>query len=288
MSQESQWIRTTTTETFKKDVVEQSMTCPVVVDFWAEWCGPCKQLMPLLEKLTTEFDGRFILVKINVDELPDIAGAFGVQSIPFVIAMIDGQPVSQLPGVMPEPQLREWLESFLPSAAVEAYNAGLAQEGAEELDSAEASFRSAVELDGDAPQFRIAHARVLLSLDREQECAEIIEQLETRGFLEPEAEALKDQLALRANVEESGGTATARQALESDPDNTELQIRLAEALCVDKRFDEACDMLLTVIANDRTEVRDKAKEAMVAVLSAMGPKSQHASDYRRRLATAFY
>ncbi len=288
MSQESQWIRTTTTETFKKDVVEQSMSCPVVVDFWAEWCGPCQQLMPLLEKLATEFDGRFILVKINVDELPEIAGAFGVQSIPFVIAMIDGQPVSQLPGVQPEPQLREWLESFLPSAAVEAYNAGLAQEGAGELESAEVSLRTAVEFDGDAPQFMIARARVLLSLDREQECTEIIERLETRGFLEPEAEALKDQLALRANVEDSGGTAAARQALESDPENMELQIRLAEALCIDKRFDEACDMLLTVIANDRTEVRDKAKEAMVAVLSAMGPKSQHASDYRRRLATAFY
>ena len=288
MSQESQWIRTTTTETFRADVVEQSMSCPVVVDFWAEWCGPCQQLMPLLEKLATEFDGRFILVKINVDELPEIAGAFGVQSIPFVMAMIDGQPVSQLPGVQPEPQLREWLESFLSSPAVEAYNAGLAQEGAGELDAAEASLRSAVELDGDAPQFRIAHARVLLSLDREQECTEIIEQLETRGFLEPEAEALKDQLALRANVDDFGGTAAARQALEADPDNMELQIHLAEALCVDKRFTEACDMLLMVIANDRTEIRDKAKEAMVAVLSAMGPKSQQASDYRRRLATAFY
>ena len=253
MSQESQWIRTTTSETFRKDVVEQSMSCPVVVDFWAEWCEPCRQLMPLLEKLTTEFDGRFILVKINVDELPEIAGAFGVQSIPFVIAMIDGQPASQLPGVQPEPQLREWLESFLPSPAVEAYNAGLTHEGAGELESAEASLRSAVELDGDPPQFRIAHARVLLSLDREQECKEIIGHLEARGFLEPEAEELKDQLALRENVEDSGGTTAARQALESDPNNMELQIRLAEALCIDKRFDEACDMLLTVIANDRTE-----------------------------------
>ncbi|MDG1893689.1 MAG: tetratricopeptide repeat protein [Fuerstiella sp.] len=288
MSQESQWIRTTTTETFKKDVVEQSMSCPVVVDFWAEWCGPCQQLMPLLEKLAIEFDGRFILMKINVDELPEIAGAFGVQSIPFVIAMIDGQPASQLPGVQPEPQLREWLESFLPSPAMEAYNAGLAHEGAGELETAEASLRSAVEFDGNTPQFSIAHARVLLTLDREQECKEIIDQLETRGFLEPEAEELKTQLALRENVEESGGTTAAREALQSAPDDTELQIRLAEALCIDKRFDEACDMLLTVIANDRTEVRDKAKEAMVAVLSAMGPKSQQASDYRRRLATAFY
>ena len=94
---ESQWIRTTTTDTFRQDVLEQSANVPVVVDFWAEWCQPCQQLMPLLEKLATEFDGRFILMKVNVDELPEIAGAFGVQSIPFVIAIVDGQPVSQLP-----------------------------------------------------------------------------------------------------------------------------------------------------------------------------------------------
>jgi len=285
---ESQWIRTTTTETFRQDVVEQSADVPVVVDFWAEWCQPCQQLMPLLEKLAVEFDGRFILMKVNVDELPEIAGAFGVQSIPFVIAMVDGQPASQLPGVVPEDQLREWLNSFCASPAVEAYNAGLQAEGEENLEAAEASFRKAVELDAEAAPFKIALARVLLGLDREQECEEILAGLEARGFLEPEAETLKEQLALRSNVEESGGTQEARQALDADPENIEVKIRLAEALSVDKRYAEACDLLLDVIAQDRTYVRDRAKDAMVVILSAMGPKSKQAADYRRKLSTAFY
>ena len=285
---ENPWIRTTTTETFRQDVIEQSADVPIVVDFWAEWCQPCQQLMPILEKLAAEFDGRFILMKINVDELPEIAGAFGVQSIPFVVALVDGQPISQLPGVMPEEQVKEWLNSFLPSPAVEAYNAALQAEGAGDLESAEDGFRRAAELEPDSGPFRIALGRALLAQDREQECREIIEQLESRGFLEPEAESLKEQLDLRLNVEDSGGTATARAALETDPDNTELKIRLAEALSVDKRYAEACDLLLDIISNDRTEVRDKAKEAMVTILAAMGPKSQQASDYRRRLATAFY
>lgn len=285
---ESQWIRTTTTETFRQDVIDQSNDVPVVVDFWAEWCQPCKQLMPILEKLANEFDGRFILMKINVDELPEIAGAFGVQSVPFVIAMVDGQPASQLPGVMPEAKIREWLESFCASPAVEAYNAGLAAEGTGDLETAEASFRKAVELEADAAPFKIALARVLLGLDREQECEEILAELEARGFLEPEAESIKEQLALRSNVEESGGTQEARAALEADPENIELQIRLAEALSVDKRYPEACDMLLEVIAADRTYVRDRAKDAMVVILSAMGPKSQQAAEYRRKLSTAFY
>jgi putative thioredoxin len=264
------------------------MSCPVVVDFWAEWCEPCRRLMPMLEGLANEFDGRFILVKVNVDESPELAGAFGVQSIPFVVAMVDGQPVSQLPGVGDERQLRQWIESFVPSPAVEAYNSGTAAEAAGDLETAETLYRLAADLDEETPVFRIALARTLLALDRQQECCELIEQLESRGFLEPEAESIKEQLALKAEVEESGGTIAARTALEADPENLDLQIKLAEALGVDKKFEEACDMLLQIIQTDRTEFRGKAKDAMVNVLALMGPKSQQASDYRRRLATAFY
>ncbi len=285
---ESPWIRTTTSETFAQDVVEQSMDCPVVVDFWAEWCQPCQQLMPLLEKLATEFDGRFILVKINIDEHPELAGAFGVQSIPFVVAMVDGQPISQLPGVQPEPQLRQWIESFVPSAAVEAYNAGLLAEGEGDLAKAEENFRVATVLEPDTATFQIPLARVLIQLDRELEGQEIIDKLETRGFLEPEAESLKEQLLMRASVEDSGGIVAARTALDGDPQNLELQIHLAEALSVEKRYAEACELLLDIVNKDRSEVREKAKEAMVVILGAMGPKSKQAADFRRKLSTAFY
>lgn len=285
---DSQWIRTTTSENFRQDVIEQSQDCPVVVDFWAEWCQPCQQLMPILEKLAVDFDGRFILVKVNVDEQPELAGAFGVQSIPFVIAMVDGQPASQLPGVMPEPQLKEWIETFVPSAAVEAFNAGQLAEAEQDYATAETHYGKAVAEDPETPQFKIAFARVLLQLNREQECREIVEGLEARGFLEPEAEALKEQLALRDNVEDSGGITTAREALEADPENLELTIRLAEALSVENRYADACELLLDVVKRDRTEVRDKAKEAMVVILGAMGPKSRQAADFRRQLATAFY
>lgn len=284
----SQWIRTTTAETFREDVVEQSGSVPIVVDFWAEWCQPCQQLMPLLEKVATEYDGRFILMKINVDEQPELAGAFGVQSIPFVIAMVDGQPVSQLPGVVAEPELKEWLDSFLPSPAVEAYNASLALEEAGQLEEAITKLTEAVRLDPDAYVFQVALCRMLLAAGQEFECRELIERLERRGFLEPEAQQVKDQLEMMSEVEESGGTASAREALKADPDNAALKIQLAEALAVDKKYEEACELLLGVVRTEFGEIRDQAKEAMVTVLGSMGSRSKLASDFRRQLATAYY
>ncbi len=281
-------IISATSESFRADVVEASMQLPIVADFWAEWCAPCRQLMPILEKLTNEYAGRFHLVKINVDECPEIAGAMGVQSIPFVLAFVDGKPTTQLPGAHDEAAVRKWLDSFLPSPATEAYDAGQAAEAEARLDDAEAKFRTAVELGPDNSEFAIALARVLLAQDRNQECTEVIERLEARGFLEPDAEALKDQLALKSEVQDTGGTTQAREALAADPENRELQLRLAEALGVDKKFEEACDLLLEIVRNEFGELRDRAKETMVAILNMMGPKSRLASDYRHQLATAYY
>lgn len=281
-------IISATMETFREDVIEQSQIRPVVVDFWAEWCAPCRQLIPLLEKLTEEAAGAFCLVKVNVDECPEIAGAFGVQSIPFVVAMVAGQPVSQFAGIQTEPQLKEWLKGFLPSPAVEAYEQGQQHEADGSPELAEATYRKASGLEPEAAEFRIAHARVLIELNRDQESREILDELNKRGFLEPEAQALVAQLEMRSQVEESGGVAEAKKALEANPSDLTLQLRLAEAYGADSRFEEACEMLLEIVKADRAGVGVQAKEVMVGLLTVMGAKSKLASEFRRKLATAFY
>ncbi|HQX52755.1 MAG TPA: tetratricopeptide repeat protein [Planctomycetaceae bacterium] len=281
-------IINTTMETFQKDVIEQSTLRPVVVDFWADWCAPCKQLMPLLEKLTTAANGAFCLVKVNVDQLPEIAGAFGVQSIPFVVAMVEGQPVSHFQGVKSEAELQAWLNSFVQSPAAEAFEQGQQHEADGSLELAEACYRKASELEPEVAEFRITHARVLLELNRDQECREIIDELNKRGYLEPEAQALVAQLEMRSQVEESGGVVEARKAQEANPEDLTLQLKLAEAYGADSRFEEACELCLAIVMKDRSGVGVQAKEVMVGLLTVMGPKSRLAADFRRRLATAFY
>lgn len=281
-------IISTTMETFRQDVIEQSQVRPVVVDFWAEWCGPCKQLVPLLEKLANEAKGAFCLVKVNVDECAEIAGAFGVQSIPTVVAMVDGQPVSQFTGLKTEEQLQGWLKGLLPSPAIEAYEQGQQHEADGAIELAEASYRKAAELEPEEAVFRIAHARVLIELNRDQESREILDELNKRGFLEPDAQALVTQLEFRSQVEESGGVVEARKALDANPDDLTLQLKLAEAWGADSRFEEACKLLLEIVQKDRSGVGVQAKEVMVGLLTVMGAKSKLAAEYRRKLATAFY
>ncbi len=281
-------IINTTMETFQKDVIQQSSERPVVVDFWADWCGPCKQLIPILEKLTTEANGAFCLVKVNVDQNPEIAQAFGVQSIPFVVAMLDGQPVSHFAGVKPEPELRAWLKSCMPSPAAEAFDQGQQHEADGSPELAEACYRKASELEPEIAQFRINHARVLLELNRDQECREIIDELNKRGYLEPEAQTLVTQLEMRSQVEESGGVVEAKKALEANPDDLTLKLKLAEAYGADSRFEEACELCLELVIKNRDGVGVRAKEVMVGLLQVMGSKSRLAADFRKRLATAFY
>lgn len=276
-----------TAENFESAVVETSKTMPVIVDFWAPWCGPCRQLGPLLDKLAEEFAGRFRLAKVNTEEAPDLAAAFGVSSIPFVVALRDGQITDQFVGLLPEPQLREWITRQLPTPVDTLLAKGRELE-ANDAVGAESAYREAAALAPGDDRVRIALARVLLALDRDEEAATLIETLAARGYLEPEAETLQSQLALRAAAAETGGIEEAERAVADRPDDLELKIRLGDVLAVAGQHQRAMDVLLDVIRADRSGHGEAARESMVRIFDLLGPQNPLVSEYRRKLATALY
>lgn len=281
------WIIETTAEAFEKDVIERSMQLPVVVDFWATWCGPCQELGPVLETLTREANGKFLLLKVDVDKQPEIAGWFGVQQIPVVFAIVNGQPVDQFMGNLPEAEVREWLKRFLPSPAESLLKEASALEATSASES-EQKYREVLELQPDFPVARIGLARVLTAQHRDSDAAAIITELEKRGFLEPEAQQVKTALELRAAALESGGVGAARAAAAADPQNLELQIQLADALAGAHAYPEALEICLNLVKTHKASMGERAKSTMVQIFTVLGAGSELAQQYRRKLATAYY
>jgi putative thioredoxin len=287
MAELTGWIFETTEKTFEADVIERSSVVPVIVDFWAPWCEPCRQLTPLLEQFIKELAGRVVLAKVNIDESPDLAAAFGVQSIPQVFAIRDGQAVNRIQGLLPEEELRKWIESVLPSPAEEVFKRGQALE-ADDPAAAEACYREASQLAPDQDSIKLDLARVLLTLNRDDECRQVITELEGRGYLEPEAEKLKSQLDLRSAAASTGGVDEARQAAAVAPDDLALQLKLADTLAVAYQHEEALEICLTLVQRGEADITAEAKKTMLQIFDMLGPESELVSRYRRRLATALY
>ena len=282
----SPWIIEPTAENFETEVIARSMTVPVVVDFWATWCGPCLQLAPILEKLTNEFAGKFILAKVDTDKNQDIAAAFGVQSIPLVVVVKDGQIADGFQGVKSEAEVRAWIQKQMPTPTEQLLMAAMGLE-ATSASEAEAKYREALVLEPTHEVAKIGLARVLCLREKYAEAQTIIEELEKRGYLEPEVQALKAKIELHAAAEESGSVEEARQAVAANPKDYAAKVLLAESLASVGKNTEALDLCLEVIEDGTGPVRDKAKDAMILILSTI-TDAQFTTVYRRKLATVWY
>ncbi|MBS0206791.1 MAG: thioredoxin [Planctomycetes bacterium] len=287
MSAASPFVINITMATFQDEVVQKSMETPVVIDFWAPWCNPCKQLAPILEKLAVEYAGKFILAKINTDEEPQIAQAFGVQSLPTVFALVQGNPVDQFSGVMSEQQIREWLTPILPSPAQQLARDAMALAETDPK-GAEAKYREALLLAPTEDSLKICLAQVVLKQGRLEECGTMLDALAARGFLEPEAERLKSELEVRLAAAESGGVDEARKAADAEPGNLLLRIRLADAYAAASQHRKALEICLEIVKQDFGEARNEAKTTMVKIFDMLGPASELTGEFRRQLATALY
>jgi putative thioredoxin len=277
----------TNAEQFDQDVIKQSYETPVVLDFWAAWCGPCRRLAPLLEKLAEEHAGAFRLVKADVDQLPQHAAAFGVEGIPAVYALRDGKVVDSFSGLLTEPQLKEWLASILPTEADQLLRRAADIETAAPAE-AEGLFRQAIMLSPQSAEAKIGLARVLLAMGDASASRTVLEELEKRGFLEPEAEKVKAQLELGSHQVSSDKLATLEASLAAAPDNVPLKWELAEALLAAGKYDEGLRLALEVVEQSSGDLREAARSRMVDTFRVLGDEHPLTATFRRQLALALY
>lgn len=276
-----------TAENFEREVIERSHETPVVVDFWAEWCQPCRMLGPVLEALARESGGAFVLAKADTEAVPTIAAEFGVRSIPAVYGVRDGRVVDVFVGALPESSIRAWLDGILPTPA-ERLVAEAKRLEPTDARAAEARYREALALGPTDPAATTGLARVLLRGGNRDEAGNLLAGLEARGYLEPEAEAVKAELALSRQSEAAGGVEASRAALAARPDDPALRLAFAEALAAAGRHDEALALALAVVEDGGKAHRDEARRLMLNVFQLLPPDSELAADYRRRLSAALY
>ena len=281
MENDARFIVETTEESFEADVFERSKHVPVVVDFWAAWCGPCRMLAPLLEQMAAQYEGKFILVKADTDQVPRAAGEFNVQSIPAVYAVVDGDVVDFFQGVLPEEQLRQWIEAVLSHGAASEAR----QLEASDPAAAEEKYRELLESSPNDALLSIGLGRVLLAQDRAEETRQLIQELEKRGFLEPEAEQLKASLELRGK--KSLDLDQLQTDAASNPDDLNLQLQLAEALGANGQYQQALDVGLQLVQRDKKGFGDQARQVMVDIFR-VADDEELVRQYRRKLSAALY
>jgi putative thioredoxin len=285
-------VKDTTTQTFPKDVIEESRHQPVLVDFWAPWCGPCKTLSPIIEKAVEAAKGAVLLVKMNIDDHPSIAGQLGIQSIPAVIAFVNGQPVDGFIGALPESQVKAFIERVAGPAGP--------SEGDNLVAEADALFAAgdiaaAAELYGavlkSAPETIpaiVGLARALLAQKQIDRARQTLALVPAAAAGDPSVLAIKAQLDLAEETAKLGDAGPLEQRVAANPADHQARFDLALLLNANGDRDGAADRLLEIMRKDRSWGDEKARKQLLQFFEAWGPTDEATLSGRRKLSSVLF
>jgi putative thioredoxin len=242
------------TKTFEKEVLEASKTLPVVVDFWAPWCGPCKALTPIIEKVVAEFKGRVKLVKINSDDNPELSQAMGVRSIPNVIGFRDGRAAAQFVGAQPEAQVRAFIEKLLPS----------------QMEAA------------------LKNAEALLAAGNIDDAERQLAVIKSDPSIAARIEAVRQGIAYARAGDQGPAEAELRAKLDADPADHETRLALAALYAGQRRYQEAMDELLTIFKRAKNWRDGEARKQLISLFTLASSQPALVAEYRRKLTSAMF
>ena len=275
--------------TFVADVIEASSQQPVIVDFWATWCGPCKQLGPALEKAVEAVKGAVKLVKIDVDKNPAIAGQLRVQSIPTVYAFVNGRPVDGFQGALPESQVKEFVARLIGPPEGDAIDdiLALAAESLQlgDVGGAAQAYAQALQLDPEHPKAIAGMARLYLQNGDPERARELM-AMAPAGAKDADLDSVRAALKLAESA--TAETAALDQRLAADADDHQARLELAKALAARGAYDKAADQLLHIIQRDREWNDHAARKQLLEVFEAAGPASEVAKQGRKRLSAILF
>jgi len=284
----NEWTVDVSEQDFEQAVVQRSHEVPVVIDFWAPWCGPCRALGPTLEKLAEEQQGKFILAKINIDENPMLAQAFQIQSIPAVKAVLNGALAGEFLGAQPEPNVRRFIEQLLPSEAESLAREAQRLEEAGKAQGAESLYRAALAKEANQPLALLGLARILVQRGEESDAQTLLTRVPNTVPEHPAAQQLLAQLRLKQTGAKAEDEKQYRDRLAANPNDLDARFELSQILAAVGRYEEALTELLAIVKKDRKFQDDGARKAMLEIFEVIGARSELAENYRSELAKVLF
>jgi len=279
------WVIDVDARSFERDVVQRSRELPVVIDFWASWCGPCMELGPRLEKAAREGRGRFLLAKVDVDANPELAQAFRVQSIPMVVALAGGKLVDAFQGALPEAELEVFLSRLAPPRAAGALEQAQALLEEDRTDEAVQLLREHLRANTTDTDARILLARVLADAGRTEEAKKVLAKLDEEALESPEAKAVTARIEMAKNA---GNLEALAEAARSKPDDPGARTAHGKALLAVRRYEEGLEELLEAVKLDPTHEGGAARQAMLEAFEILGLEDPVANDFRYRLSLQLF